>query len=100
MTGLAALCAISTNAAFAQPAPAQPPPTAAPPNYKSLLDQGFEIKNVLHLPDSVSTRLAQIIQPDTVLITLEKGPVSATCWVTLSAWQQQTVSAINCNVLQ
>ena len=79
-------------------------PTASPkpasPTYKSLVDKGFEIKDVGYLSDVVSTRLSGSAQPDTVLITLQKGPTTATCWFNLAGWQQHNVSALTCNLLQ
>lgn len=109
-TGFVVVCAMSVGAAIAdtsptppvQPAPdqtpAQPPPP--PPTYGSLMSQGFEVKNVMLMTDAISTRLASITQPETVLVTLEKGPVTATCWITLSGWQTQNISNLPCSLLK
>jgi hypothetical protein len=81
----------------ASPPPSQTPPPAASPTYKSLLEQGFEVKNILLLTADVSTRAAQTIEQDSVLVTLQKGAITATCWVTLTGWSLHNVSAVPCS---
>jgi hypothetical protein len=97
------ICAMSIGAAVAQ-TPAAPTAAAKPPpapTYKSLLDQGFELKDTMFLSSGVSTRLDQAIISDTVLVSLEKGAVTATCWFTLSGWErQQGISGVSCSILQ
>lgn len=95
--------AMSAGAATAQLSPTAPPGKPSPPpspTYKFLMDQGFEIKNIIYLSDAASTRLATVVQPETVIVTLQKGPLTATCWIQLGDWQRQTVSTLSCNMLQ
>lgn len=94
---LPALFAMSSALALAQSPPAATPP--APPTYQSLLNQGYEIKSVLYLTDAETTRLAQKVTADSVLVTIEKGPSTATCWTTFASWQANNISAIPCNLL-
>jgi hypothetical protein len=103
--GFVALCAMSMGVTFAQTPPTQAPPTQTPPpattaTYKSLLDQGFEFKHAMLLSDAASTRLGQVIQPETVMVTLQKGAVTATCWVTLASWNLHNISGVACNTLK
>jgi hypothetical protein len=81
-----------------------PPPTATPvttADYGYLLGQGYEIKTVSVFSASDSTRLSGAIQSaDTILITLQKGGSSATCWVVFSAWNGQAMTGNTpCNLL-
>jgi hypothetical protein len=96
------LCALTMSATLAQSQSltATPPPGSAPPTYKALLDQGFEIKSVLLLSAETSTRMAQAIEQDSVLVTMQKSAASATCWITLAAWNQHNVSSVPCTLLQ
>jgi hypothetical protein len=95
--GLVASMFPFSHGAVAQPAQTAP---AAPPTYKALLDQGFELKTAIYLSDSASTRLAgTTVQPETVMVTLQKGPVTATCWIALNDWQLQDIGAFSCNLL-
>jgi len=99
-TGIAALCAMAIGVApvHAQtPAATQADPTSA--TYQQLLTQGFEVKTVLVLSEEVSTRVANAVQPDTVMALLQKGPVTASCWVTLASWSAQNIGGVSCNVL-
>jgi hypothetical protein len=97
--GLVAASSLFTQAAFAQSAPAQTAP-ATPPTYKVLMDQGYELKTAIYLSDSASTRLAgTTVQPETVIVTLQKGPLTASCWIALSDWQAQDIGAFPCNLL-
>jgi hypothetical protein len=75
--------------------------TEGQPSYKSLLDQGFEIKDTMFLNADVSSRLSGGgSQPDTVLVTLQKGTITATCWIVLAGWNlQKGVGKLPCNVL-
>jgi hypothetical protein len=103
--GFVALCAMSMNVTLAQTPPNQAPPTQTPPpattvTYKSLLDQGFELKTTMLLSDAASTRLVQIVQPETVIVTLQKGAVTATCWLTLGSWNLHNISGVACNTLK
>jgi len=79
--------------------PAQPPPSTS--TYQTVLSQGFEVKNVFLIPADASTRLTGSIQQETVMVTLQKGAVTATCWVLFSAWNQQSLegNSTTCNVL-
>ena len=102
---LAYVTAFALVAGFAPVLHAQTPPTQTPPppttvTYKSLLDQGFEFKHAMLLSDAVSTRLGQVIQPETVMVTLQKGAVTATCWVTLASWNLHNISGVACNTLK
>jgi hypothetical protein len=92
--GIAVLGATSLGAAIVQ---AQ----STLPTYRSLLSQGFELKTVTLIPTDMSTRLYQSNYPDTVLVTLQKGPVTATCAFTLGAWnaQNQDVGSQLCKTL-
>jgi len=52
--------------------------------------------------DRASTRLTgSIQQQETVMVSLQKGAVTATCWVLFSAWNQQSLegNSTTCNVL-
>jgi hypothetical protein len=96
--GLVAASSLFAQAAFAQSAPAQTAP--ATPTYKTLMDQGYELKTAVYLSDSASTRLAgTTVQPETVIVTLQKGPLTASCWIALSDWQLQDIGAFPCNLL-
>ena len=66
LAGVALLSAMSVGGALAQQTPTQSPPTQSPPpqspppqsappptTYKSLLDQGFEVKNVMLMSGDV-----------------------------------------------
>jgi hypothetical protein len=91
---LAALCLMTgTSIALSQDA-------APKQTYTSLMNQGFEIKNILLLPNGTSSRMQGTVSSETVLVTLQKGPVTATCWITLSAWQSHNIGGDNCNLLQ
>ena len=96
--GLVAASSLFTQAAFAQAAPAQTAP-ATPPTYKTLMEQGYELKTAIYLSDSASTRLANAVQPETVIVTLQKGPLTASCWIALSDWQAQDIGAFPCTLL-
>ncbi len=90
------LAAVSTNGALAQQ------PAANTNYYAALLSQGYEVKNVLLISASDSTRLTGAVQQqDTVLVTLQKGGATATCWVVFTAWNQQSLSGTStpCNLL-
>jgi hypothetical protein len=92
--GLAALC-LMTGTVVALSQDAAPKQT-----YTSLMNQGFEIKNILMLPNDTSSRMQGTVSSETVLVTLQKGPVTATCWITLSAWQSHNIGGDTCNLLQ
>jgi hypothetical protein len=80
---LVAASSLFAQAAFAQSAPAQTaPPT--PPTYKVLMEQGLA---------------GTTVQPETVIVTLQKGPLTASCWIALSDWQVQDIGAFPCNLL-
>jgi hypothetical protein len=97
--GLLASIALFAPGALAQSAPAQAAP-AAPPTYKALMEQGYELKTAIYLSDAASTRLSgSTVQPETVMVTLQKGAVTATCWIALSDWQLQDIGAFPCNLL-
>jgi len=102
-TGFVVLCAMSVGGTLAQtpPTPTSPPTTtpSTTPTYLSLVQQGFEVKDTMYLSPDASTRLEQTIVADTVMVTLQKGAVTATCWFTLAAWQQQAISTVTCNSL-
>jgi hypothetical protein len=103
LSAAAVFMAIPVGVAMAQLTPTTPPGQPAPPptpTYKNLMDQGFEIKSTIYLSDAASTRLATVVQPETVIVTLQKGPLTATCWIQLGDWQRQTVSTLSCNLLQ
>ena len=91
---LAALC-LMTGTVVSLSQDAAPKQT-----YTSLMNQGFEIKNILLLPNGTSSRMQGTVASETVLVTLQKGPVSATCWITLTAWQSHNIGADTCNLLQ
>jgi len=70
--------------------------------YASLLSQGFEVKNVLLISASDSSRLSgSLQQQDSVLVTLQKGDTTATCWLVFSVWNQQSLGGQSaaCNIL-
>ena len=97
--GLVAAGSLFAQAALAQPSPTQTAP-ATPPTYKVLMEQGYELKTAVYLSDSASTRLAgTTVQPETVIVTLQKGPLTASCWIALSDWQLQDIGAFPCNLL-
>jgi hypothetical protein len=87
----------STPEPTATPEPAAPPPR---PTYKSLMEQGYELKTAVYLSDSTSTRLAgdATVQPETVIVTLQKGPLTAS-WIALSNWQLHDIGGFFCNLL-
>ena len=96
--------AMAAENAAQQSPPAPSPPAQSPPStntYQSLLTQGFEVKNVSLISADTSTRLSGTIQQqETVMVTLQKGAVTATCWVVFGAWNQQTLAGNTpCNVL-
>jgi hypothetical protein len=103
------LCILSIGTAGAAddaaPQSTPSPPAQSPPStstYQSLLTQGFEVKNVFLISVDASTRLsAAIQQQESVMVTLQKGAVTATCWVVFTAWNQQNLGGSNstCNVL-
>jgi hypothetical protein len=102
-TGLAIASACSiAGAALAQLQATSPPPAqqATQPTYKALLTQGYEIKATILVNSDVASRLATNLQPDTVMVILQKGALSANCWITLSGWNLQDVGGSACNVLQ
>src|SRR5580658_989485 len=81
-----ALCILSISAASAQTTPPPAPPAAQSPpttaQYSDLLNQGFEIKSTMYISESDSTRAIGTVQTQaSVMVTLQKGPVTATCWV-------------------
>jgi len=92
----AALSVISAGGALAE----TPAASATANTIKSLLTQGFEVKDVLYLSGSATTREAQQVEKNTVLITLQKGALTAACWFDLSLWISQQISTGTCNVLQ
>jgi hypothetical protein len=101
-TVLLALHVLSTGtggAAENTAPPAQPPPSTS--TYQAALNQGFEVKNVFLISAEASTRLTGSIQQETVMVTLQKGAVTATCWVLFTAWNQQSLegNSTTCNVL-
>jgi len=109
-TVLVTLCVLVVGTAAAaenatqQSPPAPAPPAQSPPStntYQSLLTQGFEVKNAFLISADTSTRLSGTIQQqETVMVTLQKGAVTATCWVVFSAWNQQSLGGNTpCNVL-
>lgn len=86
------------TAGAAENAPAQPPPSTS--TYQAVLSQGFEIKNVFLISADASTRLTGSLHQETVMVTLLKGAVTATCWVLFTAWNQQNLEGnTTCNVL-
>jgi hypothetical protein len=103
-TVLLALCVLSIETVGAAENTAPQPPAAPPPStstYQAVLTQGFEVKNVFLISADASTRLTGTIQQETVMVTLQKGAVTATCWVLFSAWNQQSLegNSTTCNVL-
>ena len=69
--------------------------------YKSLLTQGFEVKAVVFIPADATTRLGSGgALPDSVLITLQKGPTVATCWQVFVAFKSQSAGDGACDVLR
>jgi len=103
-TSLVTLSALSIGAALAENASPQSEGQSSPPTtpYQTLLSQGFEVKNVLLIPADVGTRLTGNIQQETVMVTLQKGSVTATCWVLFAAWNQQNLGGSTntpCNIL-
>ena len=100
-----ALWALSISAASAQtPPPPAPPAAQSPPasvQYSDLLNKGFEIKSTVYISESASTQATGAIQQQsTVLATLQKGPVVATCWALFSAWNKQALANnLACNLL-
>ena len=104
--GIGVLCAMlyapPAGVSAAENLTSPPPSQQSPPpaTLKSLLDQGFEIKNVLYLSGATSTRQAQQMEQPTVLITLQKSASTAACWFALSLWITQQISTGTCNVLR
>jgi hypothetical protein len=100
-----ALCVLSINAALAQTTPPPAPPAAqslpTTGQYSDLLNQGFEIKSTFLISESASTQLTgSIQQQSTVMVTLQKGAVVATCWALFSAWNTQGLANnLPCNLL-
>jgi hypothetical protein len=100
-----ALCALSISAASAQTTPPPAPPAAQSPpttaQYSDLLNQGFEIKSTMYISESASTQATGAIQQQaTVLATLQKGSVVATCWALFNAWNTQNLANnLPCNLL-
>ena len=95
-----ALCILSISAASAQTTPpAQSPPTTV--QYSDLLNQGFEIKSTMYISENSSTQALGTVQTQaTVLVTLQKGPVTAACWVEFTAWNTQAIANnLACNLL-
>ena len=82
--------------------PTTTPPPPATNYYQSLLTQGYDVKDVFLVSASDSTRLSGAVQQqDTVLVTLQKGGATATCWVEFSTWHQQSLggTSVTCNLL-
>jgi hypothetical protein len=100
-----ALFILSIGAASAQTSPPPaPPPAQSPPTtgqFSDLLNQGFEIKSTFLVSESASTQLTGAIQSQsTVMVTLQKGPMVAACWVLFNAWNTQAlVNNFPCNLL-
>ena len=100
-----ALCALSISAASAQTAPPPAPPAPQSPpttaQYSDLLNQGFEIKSTIYVSEAGSMQAAGAVQQQgTVLVTMQKGPVVATCWAIFSAWNTQALTNnLSCNLL-
>jgi hypothetical protein len=102
--GFGALCVLSINAASAQTTPPPVPPAQSPPTsaqYSDLLNQGFEIKGTMYISQNSSTLALGTVQTQaTVLVTLQKGPVTAACWVEFTAWNTQALANnLACNLL-
>jgi hypothetical protein len=98
-----ALCALSISSASAQTPPA-PPATQSPPTsaqYVDLLNQGFEVKGTMYISQNSSTLALGAVQTQaTVMVTLQKGPVTAACWVEFTAWNTQALANnFACNLL-
>jgi hypothetical protein len=100
-----ALCILSIRATSAQTTPPPAPPAAQSPpttaQYSDLLNQGFEIKSTMYISESASTQATGAIQQQaTVMATLQKGSVVATCWAVFTAWNTQSlVNNLLCNLL-
>jgi len=97
--GLIALCAIVLGGAAARAQDSSPPSDPLKAGYQDLLNQGYEVKSVLLLSPEVSTRLSNAPQPDTVIAVLQRGPATATCWITLPSWNAHNIGAFPCNLL-
>lgn len=84
---LALALSLSAGTAVAQTA-TQP---AAPADIKrvkmrTLLSSGYEIKSVTIVPQDVSSRVAQKLDNDAALVTLQKAGAAATCFLALNAY--------------
>ena len=79
---------------------AQQPATSERPTYRSLLDQGFEVKSTVFVPTDAGTRIVGATQVDSILITFQKGSVTATCWESFGAFRNQTIGNDPCDVLK
>lgn len=77
-------------AAAAAPAPATPPPPAKPPvkrvKMRTLLTNGYQVRAVTFVPQDASTRVAKMADNDAALVTLQKGPAAATCFISLEEY--------------
>ncbi len=78
---IATTAIIAGTLALVTEAPAQSPPSS----YSSLLRDGFEVKSVIFTFNDASTRLGQSVPVGTV-VTLQKGAVTARCWITYAAY--------------
>lgn len=75
---------LTGSAAFAQtqPAPAQPQRV----KMRTLLAAGYQIRAVTIVPQEVSSRVAQKLDNDAALVTLQKEGAAATCFLALNAY--------------
>jgi hypothetical protein len=60
------------------------------PNFKDLLAQGYEIKNVTFIPLFALKSADATPENPQVLVTLQKGPASAVCQYSLNGWANQS----------
>jgi hypothetical protein len=97
---IVAFCVMPTDLVLAQttPPPVQTPPTTA--QYSDLVNQGFEIKSTILMSETASQLVGATQSQPTLMVTLQKGPAIATCWVLFSAWNTQAlVNNLPCNLL-
>ncbi|MGQ0671317.1 MAG: hypothetical protein ACT4N2_00350 [Hyphomicrobium sp.] len=72
--------------------PAQPPQTAQKPppakrvKLRTLLEQGYEIKTSVLVPQDVGSRIVRNLESDGIILTLQKGAQIATCWYSISSY--------------
>ena len=85
---------------FVSPSLGQSQTDAKPPiervALRKLLADGYEIKSVALTPQTVSSRIALKPDVDAVLISLQKGPQLATCWLQLASYVNGQVLDAGC----